>query len=33
MKKVVQLNVNGDIRDVIIEDHYTLLQVLRNAKG
>ena len=30
MKKLIQLDVNGDIRDVIIGDHYTLLQVLRD---
>ena len=33
MKKLIQLNVNGDARDVIVEDHYTLLQVLRTEIG
>ena len=33
MKKVIQLQVNGEPRDVMIEDHYTLLQVLRNELG
>ena len=33
MKKVIQLNVNGEPKDVIIEDHYTLLRVLRNEIG
>jgi carbon-monoxide dehydrogenase small subunit len=33
MKKVIQLHVNGEPRDVIIEDHYTLLQVLRDGLG
>ena len=33
MKKLIQLNVNGDTRDVIVEDHYTLLQVLRTEMG
>ena len=33
MKKLIQLTVNGDVRDVIIEDHYTLLQVLRTEIG
>ena len=33
MKKLIQLNVNGDTRDVIAEDHYTLLQVLRTEIG
>jgi aerobic-type carbon monoxide dehydrogenase small subunit (CoxS/CutS family) len=30
MKKLIQLNVNGEDRDVIIEDHHTLIQVLRD---
>lgn len=33
MKKIIQLNVNGEPKDVIIEDHYTLLQVLRKEIG
>jgi len=33
MKKIIQLDVNGEPRDVILEDHYTLLQVLRNGLG
>ncbi|MDP2644506.1 MAG: (2Fe-2S)-binding protein [Desulfobacterales bacterium] len=33
MKKLIQLNVNGDTREVIVEDHYTLLQVLRTEMG
>ncbi len=33
MKKLIQLTVNGDVRDVIIEDHHTLLQVLRTEIG
>ncbi|MBW2028711.1 MAG: (2Fe-2S)-binding protein [Deltaproteobacteria bacterium] len=33
MKKVIELNVNGDTRDVVIEDHSTLLEVLREGLG
>jgi carbon-monoxide dehydrogenase small subunit len=33
MKRLIELNVNGDTRDVIIEDNKTLLQVLRDDLG
>ncbi|MDY6973449.1 MAG: 2Fe-2S iron-sulfur cluster-binding protein, partial [Thermodesulfobacteriota bacterium] len=33
MKRLIELNVNGDTRDVIVEDNKTLLQVLRDDLG
>lgn len=30
MKQLIELNVNGETKDVIIEDHRTLLEVLRD---
>lgn len=33
MKKMIQLDVNGEPRDVMVEDHHTLLEVLRKDLG
>ena len=33
MKRLIELNVNGDTRDVIAEDNKTLLQALRDDLG
>jgi carbon-monoxide dehydrogenase small subunit len=33
MKKMIQLDVNGEPREVMVEDHHTLLEVLRKELG